>query len=65
MICNLCGYAHKHYTYDNKTGETTYPEGSSGEFYKLPIEMKRDRFFDIETQTVVGCPSCGNVQLDI
>ena len=64
MKCTNCGYE------DGWVPEKLdVVEGEHGEFYILPINMER---YDYTTSynskqevSVVGCPKCGNMQIDI
>ena len=60
MKCNNCGYE------DGWVPEKLdVVEGEHGEFYRLPIDMKREGQYGIETAEVYACPACGNMQIDI
>jgi hypothetical protein len=56
MICPECGYM---YGWSNADMDTF--EGREGEFYKLPIELKRsvDAYSSLpERADLYGCPKC-------
>ena len=60
MKCTSCGYE------DGWVPEKLdVVEGEHGKFYKLPIEMKRDLQYGVQTVEVYACPVCGNMQIDI
>ena len=60
MKCNSCGYENGWVP-----EKLDVVEGEHGEFYRLPIEMKRATVYGFETAEVYACPACGNMQIDI
>ena len=60
MKCNNCGYEHGWVP-----EQLDVVEGEHGDFYKLPIEMKRIETYGIHTVEVYAYPVCGNMQVDI
>jgi len=57
MKCPHCGYSHKEYDFDTKTSS----EGEHGDFYRLPIKIEREEFYDHDANAVLGCPACKKV----
>lgn len=63
LTCPKCDYKHG-WSIDD--GDIT---GDKGEFYTLPIQMKRTNpysyFREIQEKDVLGCPNCGTIFLDV
>lgn len=60
MKCNNCGYNDG---WDPE--QLKVIEGDYGKFYKLPIKLVRDTpYCGEESVSMIGCPQCGNVQIE-
>jgi uncharacterized C2H2 Zn-finger protein len=58
MKCPHCEYING---WDNETLSSI--EGKHGNFYKLPITMKRESY-DNDEENVFGCPKCKKIFMD-
>jgi rubredoxin len=68
MKCPNCKYEYDYSQYDVTEDEDGKPIHEHGTFFTLPINLERTSyamFSSPEREEVYGCPSCGNVFLDI
>lgn len=59
MKCPYCGY---HHGWD--ADMIKFNEGEKGRFYKFPIPMTRDGYWEAEQREVYGCPSCNKLFME-
>jgi len=53
MKCKHCGYK---YGWDGE--EETDVSNPEGDFYRLPIKMEREGYYDKDDVTLWACPKC-------
>lgn len=39
--------------------------GDEGDFYRLPVEVSRERQFQTERETLYACPKCGKTFIQV
>jgi len=60
MKCPNCKYIH------GLNFSTIEAErGNKGDFYSLPIELKREKDWDTDEKSLYGCPNCGITFIDV
>jgi hypothetical protein len=59
MICPHCEYVHGWNSKDLKS-----VEGKDGDFYKLPILVEREGFYNSDRRNLYACPSCFKTFVD-
>lgn len=59
--CPSCGYKHGDGYVDN---EWQNVRGKQGEFYELPVKMRKEEFFQAYEAPLIGCPNCGSLFME-
>ena len=57
MKCPHCGYEHGS-IWNPETMTSNKVNGEEGDFYELPIKLRKETFGDVYEKVVIGCPKC-------